>query len=122
MQKKDAIIFAISILSILSIFLITNLANASISSAVVATGTVSLSIKPPLPKTICGNGICEKNEICPADCQSKEEISKNIHELKLSYLILIVLVVVLCTLSYLYLKEDRPPISAYWRNWRYGYS
>lgn len=113
MKIRQAAIFVICILSI---FLIVSIANLSINAAAAATGQVALTIlKPPTPKTICGDSICAAGENCPADCLPKEEIRKSISQIKFTYFIFIILIMILCTLSYLYLKEDRPPITSYWR-------
>ena len=118
MKIKEATTFVICVLSIFLIFFILFSAKISINAAATAGGKVSLSILPPTPKTICGNGICETGESCPADCTPKEELNTIISQIKFSHTFLVILVMMLCVLAYLYFKEDRPPIIGYWQ---YGY-
>ena len=118
MKTKQATTFVICVLSMFLIFFILCSAKVSINAAATVGGSIGLSILPPTPKTVCGNGICETGETCPADCIPKEELRESIAQIKFSHMLLIILVMALCVLAYLYFKEDRPPITGYWQ---YGY-
>ena len=74
MKIRQAITFVICILSMFLIFFILFSAKVSINAAATTGGKVSLSILPPTPKTVCGNGICETGETCPADCTPKQDL------------------------------------------------
>lgn len=119
MKFRQASTVVICIFSIFMISLLINAAHVSINAAATA-GKISLVVlpSPPIPKTVCGNGICEADEMCPADCVPEEEIIKSVSQIKFTYMLLVMLVVIICFLAYFYFKEDRPPITGYWQ---YGF-
>ena len=105
---KKLFLYVVCVLSIAILALGFYNAKTSITSAA-SVQEIHLVITPPAPKVICGDGICTANEMCPADCLSKEEIEAQIMEIKYSYMILALLIIIVCLISYAYFKEDSPP-------------
>jgi preprotein translocase subunit SecG len=127
MKAKQVKIFAVCIISIFLIILVLHAAKVSMNAAATAGSiTFAIAASNTAPSTACGNGVCEAGENCPADCGSKEsatttpqaEVQKSVFRIKMTSFMLILLIMILCALAYIYLKEDKRTANGYWQ---YGF-
>ncbi len=124
MKVRQVKTFAICVISIFLIMLVFHTAKVSMNAAATA-GTIAFAIVAPNTATsaVCGNGVCEAGENCPMDCGSKEsatttqqaDVQKSVYQIKFTSFMLILLIMILCALAYIYLKEDKRTANGYWQ-------
>ena len=125
MKFRQAAVFAVCILSIFLIITVLHVRKTSINAAASANaGRLGFSIiETQYAQPVCGNGICEAGETCATDCVLSEGTAapsgtttgKNVFNIKFTTFLLILLIMILCILAYLYLKEDKRTANGYWQ-------